>query len=410
MNNLHKLYYKDYFQGVSFDYLLNGSEGTNNAQITVRNKALTASSYSVKKGQEWKLKDELLIKNEAFPNNDDNKIPLIIQYPGLVTGIGINHETKIKGEFKLGMHFDWTWGMPVIYGSTVKGVLRSSFIAKEEKGEVVEYDDYFLYEVTRHHWEKYEMEALLKDIFYGKTIKKEIGEDGSVTYKEVNKSIYDRDIFFDAVITSPDDKGRILCSDSITPHDDNPLKDPTPLTFLKIAPGCELEFRFKLVDSSIELESGTIKLCKAKKKELFKLVLTTLGIGAKTNVGYGQLRENSPETGASTKVESSMGTTSVYSEIDNTSYDSDSLMTSEEPDRKRTITKTKECIGILSLIKGVGYTVRLEDDEYSNEPYDLKFKQESDKNKLNKKAKRVKVIVTSNNKKVKSVYFKESIL
>ena len=290
MNNLHKLYYKDYFQGVSFDYLLNGSEGTNNAQITVRNKALTSSSYSVKKGQKWKLEDELLIKNEAFPNNDENKFTLEILYPGLVTGIGINHETKIKGEFKLGMHFDWTHGMPVIYGSSVKGVLRSSFIAKEEKGEVVEYDDYFLYEVTRHHWEKYEMEALLKDIFYGKTIKKEIGEDGSVTYKEVNKSIYDRDIFFDAVITSPDDKGRILCSDSITPHGDNPLKNPTPLTFLKIAPGCRMEFRFKFVDTTIESKDGKIEFYKADKKKLFKLILTTLGIGAKTNVGYGQLK------------------------------------------------------------------------------------------------------------------------
>ena len=35
----------------------------------------------------------------------------------------------------------------------------------------------------------------------------------TVTYKEVNKSIYDRDIFFDAVIVKPDKKGRILCSD-----------------------------------------------------------------------------------------------------------------------------------------------------------------------------------------------------
>lgn len=290
MNNLHKLYYKDYFQGVSFDYLLNGSEGTNDAQIAVRNKALTASSYSVKKGLEWKLKDVLLIKNEAFPNNDENRFSLEILYPGLVTGIGINHETKNKGEFKLGMHFDWTHGMPVIYGSSVKGVLRSSFIAKEENGIVVEYDDYFLKKVTGRPWKKHEIEALLNDIFYGKTIKKEEGKDGNVTYKEVNKSIYDRDIFFDAVITSPDNKGRILCSDSITPHGDNPLKNPTPLTFLKIAPGCRMEFRFKFVDTTIESKDGKIEFYKADKKKLFKLILTTLGIGAKTNVGYGQLK------------------------------------------------------------------------------------------------------------------------
>ena len=257
MNNLHKLYYKDYFQGVSFDYLLNGSEGTNNAQITVRNKALTSSSYSVKKGQKWKLEDELLIKNEAFPNNDENKFTLEILYPGLVTGIGINHETKIKGEFKLGMHFDWTYGMPVIYGSTVKGVLRSYF---------------------KDFYTPQEGEPSIEDAF------DDIFEGGS-------KSIYDRDIFFDAVITSPDDKGRILCSDSITPHGDNPLKNPIPLTFLKIAPGCKLEFRFKLVPTTIIKKDDTQqKLSIERKKALFHHILTTVGIGAKTNVGYGQLK------------------------------------------------------------------------------------------------------------------------
>lgn len=257
MNNLHKLYYKDYFKGVSFDYLLNDSEGKSNADITVRNKALTASSYSFKKGQEWKLKDELLIKNEAFPNNDKNKFSLEVQYPGLVTGIGISHETKIEGEFKLGMHFDWTYGMPIIYGSSVKGVLRS----------------YFKEFYTPKQGEPSTAEAI-DDIFEGRS-----------------KSIYDRDIFFDAVIIEPDNKGRILCSDSITPHGDNPLKNPTPLTFLKIAPGCKLQFRFKLVPTVIKKADSELKLTVQRKLEIFKDILTTVGIGAKTNVGYGQLKE-----------------------------------------------------------------------------------------------------------------------
>jgi len=99
------------------------------------------------------------------------------------------------------------------------------------------------------------------------------------------KSIYQRDVFFDAVIKSPDNKGRILCSDSITPHGDNPLKNPTPITFLKIAPGCVLQFRFKLVDTII----GTLELKAKDKLALFKTILATVGVGAKTNVGYGQL-------------------------------------------------------------------------------------------------------------------------
>ena len=88
------------------------------------------------------------------------------------------------------------------------------------------------------------------------------------------------------MVTKADKKGRILCSDSITPHGDNPLKNPTPLTFLKIAPGSTMEFRFKLVDSEITEKIFTA----AQKKALFEEILKTVGIGAKTNVGYGQFK------------------------------------------------------------------------------------------------------------------------
>ena len=58
---------------------------------------------------------------------------------------------------------------------------------------------------------------------------------------------------------------------------------------MKIAPGCKLEFRFKLVDTEI---AGTgKKFSKEQKLELFKEILTTVGVGAKTNVGYGQLKK-----------------------------------------------------------------------------------------------------------------------
>jgi len=113
---------------------------------------------------------------------------------------------------------------------------------------------------------------------YGPSWKEKVKDTKNRLYSP--KSIYDRDIFFDAVITAPDKKGRILCSDSITPHGDNPLKNPTPITFVKIAPGCKLEFRFKLAGN---IEERKLKL------DLFKEILTTIGVGAKTNVGYGQL-------------------------------------------------------------------------------------------------------------------------
>ena len=234
--NLHQLYYQQYFEGINWKNL---KESNTLGTIKSHNATLTSSG----------LLADMPCTDRPFRES----FQLKVLYPGLVTGIGITHEGQIEGEFKLGMHFDWTYGMPVVYGSSVKGVLRSYFmdfyVPKDNQPGVTE---------------------TLDDIFNG-----------------TGKSIYNHDIFFDAVIVAPDNKGRILCSDSITPHGDNPLKNPVPITFLKIAPGCTLEFRFKLTDTEI----GNKKLTAGDKLDLFKEILTTVGIGAKTNVGYGQLKE-----------------------------------------------------------------------------------------------------------------------
>lgn len=243
MRNLHKAYYKDYFKNLNFGYLLNNGDEPK-TEIKRRNEGLTAPNLL------YKL-PKISLANQDFE--------LEVVYPGLVTGIGINHEAKIEGEFKLGVHFDWTYGMPVIYGSSVKGVLKSYF--KE------------FYTPNENQPDKEDVETVVKDIFEGE-----------------GKSIYNRDVFFDAVIVETDKKNRILCSDSITPHGNNPLKNPVPITFLKIASGCKLEFRFKLVDTVIVKDGRTLTLTAAQKLDIFKEILTTVGIGAKTNVGYGQLK------------------------------------------------------------------------------------------------------------------------
>lgn len=274
--NLHQQYYKKYFGPESERIIdtrrhqpkqatLNWSDvkSADNALILAeRNKRLTAPN----------------LLGENPQSLATQKFELKVEYPGLITGIGINHEATIEGEFKLGMHFDWTYGMPVIYGSSVKGVLRSWFM-ESYKGDLDAGD-------------------LMMDIFsgvnqrdieaeknkYGDNWEKMV-EDPEKRFYKFHKSIYDRDIFFDAVIVKPDKNGRILCSDSITPHGDNPLKNPTPITFMKIAPGCTLEFRFKLVNTEIQGKS----LSAGRKLAIFKEILSTVGIGAKTNVGYGQL-------------------------------------------------------------------------------------------------------------------------
>lgn len=262
MRNLHQFYYKKYFEGINFEFLSQGKKEAPDSEIKKikgKNRDLTCSS----------LLHEIArnpIANQHFQ--------LKISYPGLVTGVGINHEAKIKGEFNLGVHFDYTYGMPVVYGSSVKGVLRSVF---KQDGFI---DDSFLKDVNKRlkaedqidvRWFVDNYKKIEKSIFEGE-------ENGQP------KSIYNRDIFFDAVITKADSKGRILCSDSITPHGANPLKNPTPITFLKIAPGCTMEFRFKLVDSEIDGKKFTAD----QKRAMFEEIIKTVGVGAKTNVGYGQ--------------------------------------------------------------------------------------------------------------------------
>lgn len=238
MRNLKKFYYKDYFKEggktVDFSYVLKGqkkSAPSEIAAVIVRNNDVFCS---------LKFQEKDIIPANPMVNKT---LKLKVAYPGLVTGVGINHEANIEGEFKLGIHFDHTHGQPVVYGSTVKGVLR-------------------------HYMEEDNCsQALIDDIFDGK------------------KSIYKRDIFFDAVIVKANKSGKILASDSITPHGNNPLNNPIPLTFVKIASGCTLEFRFRLVDSVIDGETVTAE----KKLQIFSDILTTYGVGAKTNVGYGQL-------------------------------------------------------------------------------------------------------------------------
>ena len=159
-------------------------------------------------------------------------------YPGLLVGSGYNHP-KLKennDDFQLGFFFDHTTGLPIISGSSIKGVLRSVFKHKE----------------------------FMKDI-YSKELDESIFED--------NKTI-----FYDAFIvrTEHQDK-KIFGSDYVTSHFsdevDGTFKSPNPIKFLKILP--EVTFRFQFS-------------CDDEYRELFKSILLDFGVGAKTNVGYGK--------------------------------------------------------------------------------------------------------------------------
>ncbi len=217
-------------------------------------------------------------------------------YPGLLIGSGYMHEIGgkekdhkgehlVKNELKLGFFFDYTTGLPCIPGSSVKGVLRHA--CTMDKGKYVKWIIQELALGIRQSKVKEEAGKINADVFLfsdtGRIKKDEPVFEASDFVKTVfeapeKTSQYKRDIFFDAFPVSQGHK--FLGSDFITPHKD-PLKNPVPLQFMKVMPGVEFEFRFKLVESNGM--SAEIKL------ELFRQILLDLGIGAKTNVGYGQL-------------------------------------------------------------------------------------------------------------------------
>lgn len=244
--NIGLLFNRHYFKKIDFskiDFSGNTSYEPNEKELQNQNKKLLDSEF----------------KKENVPEALGlQTIPLQTTYPGLFTGSGLAHESSVKGELKLGFHFDYTSGLPCIPGSSVKGVLRSAF---EKAGG--NYVRYLLKDELKIDKEV-DIKALENEIFEG-----------------ADKSIYQRDIFFDAFPIST--KNGLLGDDSITPHGENPLKNPTPLPFLKVLPQVEFEFRFDLKDGLIEAD---------EKIELFRQILLDLGVGAKTNVGYGQLTED----------------------------------------------------------------------------------------------------------------------
>lgn len=213
--------------------------------------------------------------NSFFPTGNQ-QIELETTYPGLVIGSGYGHQTGAMGEFKLGFFFDHCTGLPVIPGSSVKGLLRSAFPNRDKKrSDVQRSKSAFIHQILgsiRPELAKLHPGQLEDHLFEGKS------SEGDYL------PMHQHDVFLDAAITSTRNDGkRIFGEDYLTPHPD-PLKNPIPVRFLKILPGVRFQFNFLLQPSTL----GALTLSAAEKTQLYRTILEQLGIGAKTNVGYGQ--------------------------------------------------------------------------------------------------------------------------
>ncbi|KGN70964.1 type III-B CRISPR module RAMP protein Cmr6 [Porphyromonas gulae] len=246
-------YYREYFNTIKLN-----SEG------------IVTNFSTFNKGKNDKLNEEPLPPYNGEVNIQGIKsFKLKTCYPGLLCGVGYHHEInkpadekgkKVEKDkeddapevYNLGMYFDYTSGLPVIPGSSIKGMLRSA---------IEEWDflaDYELNDgVTR--------EEIIKTVFEGEGL-----------------SIYDRDIFLDAIPIRVDNK--LFGEDYIT-HHPNPLQNPNPVRFLRVNPGVTYKFRFIL-------KAHGEKLTVDFKTKLFEAIICTFGLGAKTNVGYGQFVEH----------------------------------------------------------------------------------------------------------------------
>jgi CRISPR-associated protein Cmr6 len=207
------------------------------------------------------FKDQLTKNNETLsstrfvPSRDyvpskvaNSTFVLETVYPGLLAGLGNPHGVggASDNDIKAGFSFDYVTGQPYIPGSSVKGVLRHYF-EKHPSVIALSLGD-----------EQIDIETLMIEIF----------DEG--------------DVFLDAVVKRGDSSGHILGFDYIT-HHKKETTTPVPIQIIKLIPGVQIEFRFKLKDGVISSE---------KKASLFKRLLVLFGVGAKTNVGYGILKDS----------------------------------------------------------------------------------------------------------------------
>jgi len=243
-SNISWLFYKDYFKDEKGRYIFRGGR--------------EIESLIAQKTEN--ILNQKLVKHTPLPL--EQYLDLTTIYPGLLIGSGYEHEIGgIHGEFQLGSFFDHTTGMPVVSGSSVKGVLRSAFKYLEYIAELLE---------------EMEVPLSIEDI---KELEFEIfGQPNGGDFV-----LKGRDVFFDAfIIESNNFNESFLDDDYITPHNEK-YKDPMPLRFLKVSPNVTFRFYFELNDGL---------LAKDNKLRLFDKILQDLGVGAKTNVGYGQFIGN----------------------------------------------------------------------------------------------------------------------
>lgn len=259
--NAGLLYYKFYYSGIDFSPEMKKDTGNESR---------------------FKQANERILKIKLPENEVVDPLETLLKgisgfearttYPGLLIGSGYQHEVNIQGEWKLGFFFDHTLGLPVIPGSSVKGVVRSAF----------KFPDLIKFLLKKPDFTAKDLSALEADMFEGGD--PESGEDEKPRFQP--RPMGQHDTWFDALPVKNGPQG-LFARDTLTPH--NPtdaelgkLREPTPLPFLKVMADVTFRFRFKLHDNA------ALGISAADKLALIEQIVLYFGLGAKTSVGYGR--------------------------------------------------------------------------------------------------------------------------
>lgn len=269
IKNMNYYFNKQYFDGLSVvsdnsgNMLISLERGT----FADRNRDITSHKFQQDDGSYRPSKIEGV-----------NTFELTTLYPGLLMGTGYAHEIKNDDAIKCGFSFDYVSGLPYLPGSSLKGMLRSCF-PEEDKDKKDPEEKKELLEKAKN--KRLYIKSLLekKDEFDVDAFRDSIFNGG--------------DVFFDVFPVFSPTKGtentRIMSPEFITPHNKGKFASPIPIMLIKVKPNVTFQFCFMLKDYTDE--AGTVLVSADDKLKLFKQLIIDMGIGAKTNVGFGKLQE-----------------------------------------------------------------------------------------------------------------------
>ena len=248
-HNMNYIFHVEYFE-----HLQTWLEGENEANQY--NKGIERFAFAVESPtKEWKIIDGY------------RSFTLKTCYPGLMIGTGNPHDISVKAAIKGGFSFDPVTGLPYVPGSSLKGVLRSCFSSGKDKESASEHEAYI-----RSLIEKIKEDDQTASTFDIKALEENIFENN--------------DVFFGGYPCEYKDKS-LLAMEYITPHNKGKFANPIPISLIKVKPDVSFEFGFIFTDY---VENGNV-FSAADKLELMKRLILDMGIGAKTNVGFGKFLE-----------------------------------------------------------------------------------------------------------------------